>query len=147
MVHDSGAPDPNHLLYKIKRSMKDGARKASVIPVANICQSAHLFLDFGPVAPCHWTSATVLETCGAFFVNSTYVCNMDLIAIYSVIVPRLQARYKVCRCRTTRMRCSHAPSFAARPPKHITPPPSIQTQQLSNIHLFLALPFARSTSE
>ena len=32
-----GAPDPNHLLYKIKHSMKDGARKASVIPVTNIC--------------------------------------------------------------------------------------------------------------
>jgi hypothetical protein len=66
-----GAPDPNHLLYKIKRSMKNGARKASIIPVANIRRSAHLFPDFGAVAPRIWTSATVLETCGTFFVNST----------------------------------------------------------------------------
>ncbi|KAF8487819.1 hypothetical protein F5888DRAFT_1796512 [Russula emetica] len=65
------APDPNHLLYKIKRSMKDGMRLASVIPVANIRRSAHLFPDFGPVAPRDWTSPTVLELCGTFFVNST----------------------------------------------------------------------------
>ncbi|KAF8500501.1 hypothetical protein F5888DRAFT_1793628 [Russula emetica] len=56
------APDPNHLLYKIK---------SSIIPVANIRRSAHLFPDFGPVAPCDWTSPTVLELCGTFFVNST----------------------------------------------------------------------------
>ena len=65
------APDPNHLLYKIRREMKNGARKASVIPVANIRRSAHLFPNFGPVAPRSWTSATVLETCETFFVNST----------------------------------------------------------------------------
>jgi hypothetical protein len=65
------APDPNHLLYKVKRSMKDGIRSASIIPVANIRRSAHLFPDFGPAAPRNWTSPTVLESCGTFFVNST----------------------------------------------------------------------------
>ncbi|KAI0245036.1 hypothetical protein BJV78DRAFT_1142163, partial [Lactifluus subvellereus] len=64
-------PDPNHLLYKIKRSMKDGMQLASVIPVANIHQSTHLFPEFGPTAPHNWTSAMVLELCGTFFVNAT----------------------------------------------------------------------------
>ena len=65
------APDSNHLLYKTKRSMKDGIRVASIIPVANIRRSAHLFPDFGPAAPRNWTSPTVLESCETFFVNST----------------------------------------------------------------------------
>jgi hypothetical protein len=63
--------DPNHLLYKIKHSMKDGVQSTSIIPVANICWSVHLFPEFGQVAPHDWTSATVLELCGTFFVNST----------------------------------------------------------------------------
>ena len=67
----SGAPDPNHLLYKIKRSMNDGIQSMSIIPVANIRRSAHLFPDFGPVASHNWTSPTVLDSCGTFFVNST----------------------------------------------------------------------------
>ena len=67
----SRAPDPNHLLYKIKHSIKDGIRSASIIPVTNIHQSAHLFPDFGPVVPRNWISPTVLESCGTFFVNST----------------------------------------------------------------------------
>lgn len=64
-------PEPNHLLYKIKRSLKDGKRLASVVPVANIRRSAHLFPEFGPTSPRDWTSATVLEKCPTFFVNST----------------------------------------------------------------------------
>jgi hypothetical protein len=51
--------------------MEGGMRSASVIPVTNIRRSTHLLPDFGPVAPRAWASATVLEMCGAFYVNST----------------------------------------------------------------------------
>jgi hypothetical protein len=63
-------PEPNHLLYKIKRSIKDGIQSASIIPVANIRRSTHLFPDFGPVASRNWTSSTVLDLCKTFYVNS-----------------------------------------------------------------------------
>ncbi|KAJ6537053.1 hypothetical protein B0H19DRAFT_1382817 [Mycena capillaripes] len=62
-------PEPHHLMYKVKRSLKDGDRMASIVPVANIRRSVHLFPKFGPVAPPHWTSANVLEECPTFFVN------------------------------------------------------------------------------
>ncbi|KAJ7683161.1 hypothetical protein B0H14DRAFT_2422579 [Mycena olivaceomarginata] len=51
------SPDPHHLMYKVKRSIKDGDRLASIVPLANIRRSIHLLPKFGPVAPPHWTSA------------------------------------------------------------------------------------------
>ncbi|KAK6977112.1 hypothetical protein R3P38DRAFT_2474374, partial [Favolaschia claudopus] len=63
-------PEPHHLMYKLKRSGKDGKRLASIIPLANIRRSAHLFPKFGPVAPAEWTSSNVLDKCPTFFVNS-----------------------------------------------------------------------------
>ncbi|KAJ6528339.1 hypothetical protein DFH09DRAFT_1327742 [Mycena vulgaris] len=62
-------PEPHHLMYKVKRSLKDGDRMASIVPVANIRRSVHLLPKFGPIAPPHWTSANVLEECPTFFVN------------------------------------------------------------------------------
>ncbi|KAK7036999.1 hypothetical protein R3P38DRAFT_3311637 [Favolaschia claudopus] len=62
-------PEPHHLMYKVRRSLKDGIRSAGIVPVANIRRSVHLLPKFGPVAPSHWTSANVLEECPAFFVN------------------------------------------------------------------------------
>ncbi|KAJ6580141.1 hypothetical protein DFH09DRAFT_912800 [Mycena vulgaris] len=63
-------PEPHHLMYKIKRSLKDGDRIASIIPVSHIRRSVHLIPKFGPVAPPEWTSGNVLDKCPLFFVNS-----------------------------------------------------------------------------
>ncbi|KAJ7902969.1 hypothetical protein B0H13DRAFT_1460737, partial [Mycena leptocephala] len=51
----SPRPEANHLMYKINRSLKNGDRIVSVIPVANIRRSVHLLPKFGPVAPPEWT--------------------------------------------------------------------------------------------
>ncbi|KAJ7175571.1 hypothetical protein C8R46DRAFT_1174477 [Mycena filopes] len=64
------APEPDHLMYKIKRSLKDGDRIASVIPVVNIRRSVHLLPKFGPIAPPAWKSSNVLDECPTFFVNN-----------------------------------------------------------------------------
>ncbi|KAF7340672.1 hypothetical protein MSAN_02095200 [Mycena sanguinolenta] len=63
-------PEPDHLMYKVSRSLKDGDRLSSIIPVANIRRSVHLLPKFGPVAPAEWKSSNVLEKCRYFFVNS-----------------------------------------------------------------------------
>ncbi|KAJ6616995.1 hypothetical protein B0H10DRAFT_2164530 [Mycena sp. CBHHK59/15] len=63
-------PEPDHLMYKVNRSLKDGDRLASIIPVVNIRRSVHLLPKFGPVAAADWKSSNVLDKCPYFFVNS-----------------------------------------------------------------------------
>ncbi|KAI0059399.1 hypothetical protein BV25DRAFT_1783583, partial [Artomyces pyxidatus] len=63
------AAEDNHEMYRLTRTLKDGRRVASVIPVANIRRSVHLFPKFGPVAPREWTSSSVLELCDTFYLN------------------------------------------------------------------------------
>ncbi|KAJ7707896.1 hypothetical protein B0H16DRAFT_1746444 [Mycena metata] len=63
-------PEADHLMYKVNRSMKDGYRHSSIIPVANIRRSVHLLPKFGPVAPADWKSSNVLDKCSHFFVNA-----------------------------------------------------------------------------
>jgi hypothetical protein len=57
-------------MYKVNRSLKDGERLASIIPVGNIRRSIHLLPKFGPVAPADWKSSNVLDKCPYFFANS-----------------------------------------------------------------------------
>ncbi|KAF7972500.1 hypothetical protein HWV62_17870 [Athelia sp. TMB] len=56
-------------LYRLSRSLRDGQRLASVIPVSNIVQSIHLYPQFGARAPREWTSANVLDMCPVFFTS------------------------------------------------------------------------------
>ncbi|KAJ7306652.1 hypothetical protein DFH08DRAFT_720691, partial [Mycena albidolilacea] len=63
-------PEPDHLMYKVIRSLKDGERLVSIVPVGNIRRSVHFLPKFGPVAPAAWKSSTVLDQCTTFFVNS-----------------------------------------------------------------------------
>ncbi|KAJ7060713.1 hypothetical protein C8F01DRAFT_988391, partial [Mycena amicta] len=66
----SNAPEAWHHFYKIKRSMRNGDRDASIVPVSCIRRSIHLLPKFGPIAPKEWTSSNVLDLCPTFFVNS-----------------------------------------------------------------------------
>ncbi|KAI0776229.1 hypothetical protein BD413DRAFT_469649, partial [Trametes elegans] len=63
-------PNPDHGLYRLRRSIRRGARLASIIPVDHIERACHLFPDFGPVAPREWTTNNVLEECPSFFLNT-----------------------------------------------------------------------------
>ncbi|KAF8262183.1 hypothetical protein EI94DRAFT_1773259 [Lactarius quietus] len=64
-------PDPDNLLYKISPKMdRDSGRMCSIIPLANIRRSVHLFPKFGAVAPQEWKSNTVLDMANVFYVNS-----------------------------------------------------------------------------
>ncbi|TEB23184.1 hypothetical protein FA13DRAFT_1757116 [Coprinellus micaceus] len=64
------APEPHHGLYKISYSrLHDGSNLSSIIPIANIFRSIHLFPSFGRAAPVSWSSDQVLDQCKAFFLN------------------------------------------------------------------------------
>ncbi|KAJ7703550.1 hypothetical protein B0H17DRAFT_922054, partial [Mycena rosella] len=65
----TATPEPNHLMYKVSRTEKDGERMASIIPVQNIRRSIHLCPKFGPAVPPEWKSSNVLEKCRTFFAN------------------------------------------------------------------------------
>ena len=63
------APDRDHQMFKLNRSLENGERVASIIPISTIRRSVHLFPKFGPVVPEGWTSDNVLEKCPAFYLN------------------------------------------------------------------------------
>ena len=66
-------PIPIQLMAFTKSHQKkntDGSFVYSIIPVANIRRSIHLFPRFGQFAPNEWSSTNVLDKCSTFFVNN-----------------------------------------------------------------------------
>ena len=63
------APDPDHGMLRLNRTLEGEGRVASVVSVSSIRRSVHLFPKFGPKVPEHWTSANVLEKCTTFYLN------------------------------------------------------------------------------
>ncbi|KJA19341.1 hypothetical protein HYPSUDRAFT_1096163 [Hypholoma sublateritium FD-334 SS-4] len=75
------SPEPGHLLYKVSpKRDRDGTHVCSIIPVANIRRSVHLYPKFGVFAPQEWTLNNVLDLCHTFFVNDFTDLNMYRIA-------------------------------------------------------------------
>lgn len=63
-------PEPNHLMYKVSlQKDRDRTHICSIIPLAYICCSIHLYPKFGAFAPQDWSSSNVLDRCNIFFVN------------------------------------------------------------------------------
>lgn len=61
--------DPHSLMYRVRRSKKDGYPNAEVIPISRIIRSCHLIPDFGHRAPREWESHTSLQLAPSFLVN------------------------------------------------------------------------------
>ncbi|KAI0632388.1 hypothetical protein C8Q77DRAFT_1197709 [Trametes polyzona] len=62
-------PDRHSKMYKVTRSVQNGQRVASIIPVRLIERSIHLTPKWPGEVPRHWTSESVLEECSSFYVN------------------------------------------------------------------------------
>ena len=62
-------PERDHRMFKLSRSLEDGERIASIVPISTIRRSAHLFPRFGPAVPEGWSSDNVLEKCTMFYLN------------------------------------------------------------------------------
>ncbi|KAI0366896.1 hypothetical protein BV20DRAFT_1025390 [Pilatotrama ljubarskyi] len=63
-------PHRDHGMYRVSRSRdRQGTNLASIIEVAKIRRSCHLFPHFGPTVPRDWTSSDVLDRSPYFWVN------------------------------------------------------------------------------
>ena len=62
-------PEDDTKLYKIHREMQGEERITSIVPIHNVCQSIHLYPNFGRVVPQEWTSDNVLKKCPVFYTN------------------------------------------------------------------------------
>jgi hypothetical protein len=63
-------PRPNHMLYQVKRVVRNNQRIASIISLDSIRRSVHLIPVFGSISPREWSSSNVLDKCSVFFVNA-----------------------------------------------------------------------------
>ena len=61
--------DCDHWMFKLGRSLEDGGRIASIVPISTIRCSVHLFPKFGLSVPEGWSLDNVLEKCGTFYLN------------------------------------------------------------------------------
>ncbi|KAF8489264.1 hypothetical protein F5888DRAFT_1622210, partial [Russula emetica] len=61
--------EPQHLMFKVSRSIQGGRRSASIIPVDSIVRSIHLIPRFGSVTPHDWNAYNVLDNCQSFYIN------------------------------------------------------------------------------
>ena len=66
---NSGPEKHRGNMYHVKRSIRDGERLVSILPIDRIRRSVSLLPRFGPKVPPGWTSANVLEVCPSFYVN------------------------------------------------------------------------------
>jgi len=62
-------PDNDHRMFKLNRSVENGERVASIVPVSTIRRSTHLFPKFGSAVPEGWSSDNVLKECATFYLN------------------------------------------------------------------------------
>ena len=57
-------------MYHVKRSIRDGERLVSILPIDRIRRSVSLFPRLGQTIDPTWTSDNILEVCSEFYVNS-----------------------------------------------------------------------------
>ena len=75
-------PDRNYGMYRVSRSLSEGRRQVSIIPVDTIVSSVHLFPRIIPnTLHEHWNMFTVLERCQTFYVNP--FSNRDIFLLFS----------------------------------------------------------------
>jgi len=70
------SPECDHGMHKLKRTMQDGARVVSIIPVSSIRRSVHLFPKFGRAVLENWTLDSVLEKRSIFYLSPFVDRNM-----------------------------------------------------------------------
>lgn len=61
--------EPNHDMYRLTRTIRNGQRHAVVVPIDQLKSSVHLYPSFGPTVPRDWTPSNVLDKSHFFFAN------------------------------------------------------------------------------
>ncbi|KAL0952541.1 hypothetical protein HGRIS_006800 [Hohenbuehelia grisea] len=56
-------------MFAVQRSTRNHQRNAAIVRVEQLVRNCHLIPKFGQAVPSLWSTDTVLEQCGSFFVN------------------------------------------------------------------------------